>query len=324
MIAGAWGNAMPFAVTRDAQLTADWEPINLEDPFERDLPSGPGMPLRVLIVHGDVNCVKRLCQLPFDTPQIICAATGLAGARKILEKTDFVDGVLLDPRLPDGNGLELLKELLPRQPSPAIAVVTTAATNAIRLELWQAGVVVLDAPLEAEGWWTFTDLLSARSRSLVGALDKFLRERRYELSRAMVQVLLAGARGLTIDQTAVELRLSPSTVKTYRARIQERTAPSSFQQLVAAFTEFVVSGAAFAPFVGRWGRSLLRDQHITLLGESLYAASCQSDDARSGATSATGGTGAAGATCTDGNECVLGSTACRQSRGLAEWKGCLR
>ncbi len=79
---------------------------------------------KVLIVDDDINfCVilqSYLGRKGYDTE---CAFNG-AEAIKLLEKGDF-DVMLTDYRLPDGNGLELLKNVKCR-PSHAVVIVMTA------------------------------------------------------------------------------------------------------------------------------------------------------------------------------------------------------
>jgi DNA-binding NarL/FixJ family response regulator len=61
------------------------------------------------------------------------------------------------------------------------------------------------------------------------------------LTPRMSDVLAAGARGLTIDQTAAELRLAESTVRHVRAAAVERLAVPNFTAAVAAFVRREVS-----------------------------------------------------------------------------------
>jgi DNA-binding NarL/FixJ family response regulator len=88
--------------------------------------NAPERRLKVLVVEDAKVWRDRLVPLVTETPgvELIWAAESLAEAREILLMVR-PDVVLLDLRLPDGNGLDLLREI--KKPRPEVfAVVLTA------------------------------------------------------------------------------------------------------------------------------------------------------------------------------------------------------
>jgi CheY-like chemotaxis protein len=69
---------------------------------------------------------------------IVDEAPDLGAARSLLEMNE-PDLVLLDVRLPDGNGLDFLREVRAREPSPRVVVMSASVLSAERDEALRAG-----------------------------------------------------------------------------------------------------------------------------------------------------------------------------------------
>lgn len=73
----------------------------------------------LLIIEDDQDLSRGLC-LALNTPEIACTAcSDLKTARERLSKAEY-DLILLDINLPDGNGLELLKEIKKTGGTPVV------------------------------------------------------------------------------------------------------------------------------------------------------------------------------------------------------------
>ena len=80
------------------------------------------MPIEKIIVVEDEPIVRRNLEEQLRARKYDVAAAGtLAKAREYLAKDNF-DLILLDVRLPDGSGTELLKELQERPEKPLLVM----------------------------------------------------------------------------------------------------------------------------------------------------------------------------------------------------------
>lgn len=153
---------------------------------------------------------------------LIGRATSCGEARSILA-SDAIDVVLVDIRLPDGSGLELISEYTNAADGPAWIVLSSFETPqylAAALSLGAAGYLLKTAPIAdvveairrvAAGGSTFTrnQLRTARQS---GAFRLAPRERR------IVQGLVAGQSN---DEIARDLGIARKTVEAHLSRLFE-------------------------------------------------------------------------------------------------------
>lgn len=157
------------------------------------------------------------------------------------------DIAILDLSLPDRSGLEALKQMRAIRPSTPVLVLSMYAEEQFALRLLRAG---------AAGYLT----KKAASQELVAAVQKVLTGGRYmspELADRLAQDLRRGlpqaphetlsdreylvfrmlASGRTVKAIASELRLSPQTVSTHRARILEKMGMATNADIVRYVTD---------------------------------------------------------------------------------------
>ncbi len=79
----------------------------------------------VMIVDDDLNFAESL-QLAIEDEFAVSVAANLERAREILQNS-MPDAILLDLRLPDGEGAELLRELKGFSQLPVVIVMTAFA-----------------------------------------------------------------------------------------------------------------------------------------------------------------------------------------------------
>lgn len=152
-----------------------------------------------------------------------CAAA-LESARQLQP-----DVVLLDVLLPDGDGIAVAEAIKRIQPATKTVVLTSATEDEVLLRAIDAG---------ASGFITkhraINDVIAAVRAAhagemlippamLLGLLSRLYQRQRQEEARASLepltprerQVLQALARGLDNRETAMQLRISPNTVRTH-------------------------------------------------------------------------------------------------------------
>lgn len=164
-----------------------------------------------------------------------------------------LDAAVVDIRMPDGSGLEVVRAVRDRHPFAGIVVLTMFPTDDVLFDALDAGANALvgkDASLSAivtavenaagdPTSFTAKDLTAAMRRRMhpVGPL---LTPREYEVLSLM-------ADGLSVAQIARRLSVSESTAKTHAAKIyQKLDAGNRAQAVMAAVRRGILSPSAEA------------------------------------------------------------------------------
>ena len=82
--------------------------------------------------------LSRAADERLRTSQIL-EAPDVATARLLLESSDLIDIILLDVRLPDGNGLDLAREISARPSPPPILVLSASVLPSERAAALRSG-----------------------------------------------------------------------------------------------------------------------------------------------------------------------------------------
>ncbi|MGA2254122.1 MAG: response regulator transcription factor [Thermoguttaceae bacterium] len=180
--------------------------------------------IQILIVddHEMVRCGLKTLLAGTEIKVVAEAATGQAAIKLILEKE--VDLVLLDVRMPDGDGLAVLGRIKldkPKLPVLLFSAFDNSASIARAIALGATGFLLkgctrdellntIRAAVAGESIWNRERLRSAsralRTPRFASTLEVSLSERESEVLRQMAQ-------GLTNKQIAVAMNVSYETVK---------------------------------------------------------------------------------------------------------------
>jgi DNA-binding NarL/FixJ family response regulator len=152
---------------------------------------------------------------------VVATAQTLAEGRSIAARDD-VDVLLVDVRLPDGNGLELVSEVS-RRGHPSTIVLSSFMTSqyvAAALRFGAEGFLLKTTPLEeliaairrvAAGGSTFTaDQLREGRRGFVALTAR---------ERELLRLVLAGRSN---DEIGGDMKVSRKTVEAHMSRLYER------------------------------------------------------------------------------------------------------
>jgi DNA-binding NarL/FixJ family response regulator len=177
--------------------------------------------LRCLIVddHSFTRLgIRRILQESYPEATFVEVGS-CAEALAALRETEF-GLATLDLSLPDGSGLDLLKDLRGRYPRLPILVVTMhSQLHYVRraMQSGASGYLAKDRAPE--------DLALATMRALAGKVDPVfpkhsdpldsLSDREFEVLRGLVH-------GHTVGELAQQLTLSVKTISTYRTRLMEK------------------------------------------------------------------------------------------------------
>lgn len=110
---------------------------------------------RVLVVEDERDILEAACESLRDEGYAAVAATTLADARRELS-AGHVDAIILDLRLPDGNGAELLAELAATGARVSVVVASVALDVPAVAE--QYGVRFVRKPFHTDLLVTLIDL----------------------------------------------------------------------------------------------------------------------------------------------------------------------
>jgi DNA-binding NarL/FixJ family response regulator len=156
-----------------------------------------------------------------DEIEVVVQGSSIADARAILERED-IDVVLLDVRLPDGNGIELLAR--PGRPvRPAIIVLSSFRNRqyvAAAIRFGAQGFLLKSTPLP--------ELVDAIRRVAAGG-SIFTAEQLRDAQGGYValtvrerQILRLMLQGISNDEIAVRLNVSRKTIEVHLSRLYSR------------------------------------------------------------------------------------------------------
>jgi DNA-binding NarL/FixJ family response regulator len=218
--------------------------------------SGPGASdgprtVRVLVVDDHQMFAASLAQALQGEPDLLVVgqATSVAGARDLVAGA-APDVVLLDHRLPDGDGVSAIADLHRIRPSAKIVVLTASTSDRVLVGAMEAGAAGFIAKTQR-----LDDVLAgvraaAQGESVVSAklLTRLLPRLRKgpsprgadltERERAILDLL---ARGLSNADIAGHLTLSVHTVRNHVANLSAKLgAHSKLEVLAIAVREGLV------------------------------------------------------------------------------------
>ncbi len=183
------------------------------------------MTTRLIVVEDHALVVEGLRAALGRQPQVevVGVAGTLAVGRALLRDT-AADVVLLDLRLPDGSGIELLRECRGRDDAPAFLILssfTSPEYTSTAVALGASGFLLKTAPTD--------DVLAAVAAIAAGGLAftpeqlKVSRNAAWGPLTAREHEVLDGVvRGRSNDEISVDLCLSKKTVEAYITRLLAR------------------------------------------------------------------------------------------------------
>ena len=105
---------------------------------------------RILIVDDEPNIRRSLAMILEHEGYSVLLAGSIAEAQRMADgqRTGQPDALLLDVRLPDGNGIDFLRQLLEREPGTPAVMISGHGTIADAVEATRAGAFdFLEKPL---------------------------------------------------------------------------------------------------------------------------------------------------------------------------------
>ncbi|HXH86765.1 MAG TPA: response regulator transcription factor [Nitrospira sp.] len=211
-----------------------------------------GHPVRVLIVDDSelVRLGLRTMLGSYSAVQVVGEAESVAMAVSSCQELK-PDLVLMDIRLPDGNGIDACRQILSLRPLTRVLVLSSMVTDSLVQEAIAAGAhgyllkdidgqglvsAILDV---AAGKSILDPAVTRRVMQLMKTGQNLAagRERFESLSPQEQRVLALVAEGLTNKEIAAELKLSEKTVKNYLSNLFDKLQISRRSQAAAFYTQ---------------------------------------------------------------------------------------
>jgi two-component system response regulator DevR len=208
--------------------------------------------VRILVIDDSELVRMGLRSILASHPGIVLVgeADSAAAGRAALEQ-HHPDVVLLDLRLPDGDGSELCRSIRRSHPETRVLILTSmldASSISSAITAGAQGYLVKDIDGQslvqgildvAAGRTVLAPAITSQVMELMRTTEheESLRKRYELLSPQEQRVLSHVARGLTNKEIAGELGLSDKTVKNYVSNLLEKLQISRRSQAVAIFAE---------------------------------------------------------------------------------------
>ena len=178
-----------------------------------------------------------------DAIRLRLMAEGISGqyfmtAEQLLEAIDERGTplcIVSDVRLPNMSGLELQSELEERELSIPLLLITGHGEIDMAVRAIKAGAFdFLEKPFEpARLVSSIRNALDAANKNLATQRDlNDLRERMAQLSDRQRQVMDLAVLGFSNKEIALQMKISPRTVESYRAWVMEKTGAANLAELV--------------------------------------------------------------------------------------------
>ena len=189
--------------------------------------------IRVLVADDHAVVRQGLRQILSEEPDIqeIGEAGSVAEALRLSREGEW-DVVILDITMPDGSGLDILRELRHEKPQLPVLVLSVHSEDQYALRVLRSGAAGYltkeCAPQElveavrrvvSGGKYVGLDLAERLAEVLAGDRTAQAHE---QLSDREFQILCLIGSGKSASEIAQELALSPKTVSTYRRRVLDK------------------------------------------------------------------------------------------------------
>lgn len=212
---------------------------------------GATQPIRVLIVDDHEILAVSLARILEEEPDMVSAgvAKDLAQARTRV-RTAAPDVMLLDRRLPDGDGVAAIPELLAIRPNMSVVVLTASPADDVLIRAIEAGAAGFVSKTRGIAEVTSAVRAAAAGEAVISPemlarlLPRLRRtnEPETELTRREQEVLVLLAEGLPNATIAEQLSVSVHTVRNHIANLSAKLgAHSKLEALAIAVRRGLVS-----------------------------------------------------------------------------------
>ncbi|GAA4368897.1 response regulator transcription factor [Nocardioides caricicola] len=208
----------------------------------------PDQPIRVLVVDDHEVLAGALAQVLATEPDLVIAGVaGDLGRARSLLATSTPDVVLLDHRLPDGDGVAALPELQALRPSARFVVLTASTADSVLVAAIEGGAAGFVSKTRGLGEVTAAVRSAASGEAVISPellarllprLHRGGQSRPTDLTEREREVLALLAEGLSNAAIAERMTVSVHTVRNHLANLSAKLgAHSKLEALSIAIRE---------------------------------------------------------------------------------------
>ncbi|MEV6865991.1 response regulator transcription factor [Streptosporangium subroseum] len=184
------------------------------------------MTITVLLVDDHPVIRAGIRAMLYDAPELTIVGEAASGSAALTAARDLTpDVILMDLRLPDGDGVSATAAIRAELPGIRVVILTTYETDGDILRAVEAGAVGYLLKDTSPDDLAQAVRAAARGETVLSPsiaaklLDRVRQPRPETLSRREVEVLQLVAQGLTNADIGRALFITEATVKTYVVRI---------------------------------------------------------------------------------------------------------
>jgi DNA-binding NarL/FixJ family response regulator len=185
------------------------------------------------LVVEDEESVRRLLVRALASHGHVEAVGTCAAARLALRGRRY-DGIVVDVRLPDGSGLDLLELAKKRCPGICILVLTGSTDHAVISHVLEAGARYMLKPADAKHLRLLAEEAlsrrTARERRTTVTLERWAKD--YGLSETEVELLSLGAQGVAREKFSSRRGVRPDTIRKQIQTLLQKTGDDTFEGAV--------------------------------------------------------------------------------------------
>ncbi len=188
--------------------------------------------LTFLVVEDDA-AVRRLIVRALSAHGEADGVAMCATARQAL-RTRKYDAIIIDVRLPDGSGLDLVEYAKKRSPAAIVLILTGSKAHSVIKRTLEVGARYLLKPCDA----AHLDLIAAEARSRRDAAERrttLTLERwaaKHRLSITEVELLALGAEGVPRHEFSERRNVRPDTIRKQIQMLLQKTTHDTFEGAV--------------------------------------------------------------------------------------------
>jgi len=180
---------------------------------------------KILVVDDDRAVTQALVRYLAGTRICVTARTFHEGLDRIVTGAGSYCGFIIDERLPDGRGVELLRAARERAPSAPAMVLTAYVDPIVMNAAYALGGSCVAKPIGPEELRRFVAEAVATELNLDDTLRRRVVAfaRRSKLTAAATEILVAKVAGYTTDDILALRAIGANTYRTHVKQILERT-----------------------------------------------------------------------------------------------------